>query len=88
MLDKIIILFSEVGTQEPFPEIPEEVPTPTTELGVLFHWIYHVMHDICSITYAGFTFNLWDVSICVIILSLLAWMLGKFINPWGHVHED
>lgn len=91
MID-IFTLFSEVGTEHPIPEIPPITdvpnPNPTTDLGYIFLWIYHCMHDICSITYAGFTFNLWDVSIIVIIFSLLGWMLGKFINPWGHDHDD
>lgn len=77
-----IILFSEPATQAPIPDLPSN--QPHTQMGQIFIWIYHIMHDTCVLSFGGFTFNLWDVSVTVIILSLLGWMLGKFLNPWGH----
>lgn len=47
-------------------------------LWYLFQTIKHYM-ELCSVNYAGYSFNMWDVSVSVIILFLCAWAINRFL---------
>lgn len=72
---------------EAIPTPPDEGIDYSNELKGLLSWCYHIMHDTLSITWHGFTFNMWDIFVCVIIFSFLGYIVGKLLNPWSHDDE-
>ena len=67
----------------------EPSPEPSgTPIGQLFTTLYHFMRYDMVYTAFGYSFSLWDVFVWSIVLSLLGYVLGKLLNPWGHDHEE
>lgn len=48
-------------------------------LWYLFNAIKHYM-QIVTVSYMGYTFSMWEVTIDVIMLFLLAWIINKFLK--------
>lgn len=64
-------------------------PNPSgSPISTLFYYCYYYLHDCCVVNAFGYNFNLWDVFVWAIVLSLLGYVLGKLLNPWGHEHND